>query len=193
MPDIPPTWQSLLLNALQQNNSKPEARYIQVATVDEKQHPHVRTVVFRGFQNQTNLLFHSDVRSNKVHELKENPKCSVCWYFAQTREQFRIRATAQIVNYNDGLSPALLAEQWQNLSEAARAQYYAASPGSHFIPDDEGGAKQAISSTAPSENFCVVILESGFVDYLNLRGTPQTRLQYTKQPNETWLATAVNP
>jgi pyridoxamine 5'-phosphate oxidase len=49
-------WRSPLSRALHRDGSKPHSRYFQLATVQANGHPANRTVVFRGFLNDTNQL-----------------------------------------------------------------------------------------------------------------------------------------
>ncbi len=77
----------------------------------------------------------------QVAELLRNSAAELCWYFAATREQFRISGHVTVVgprpssdpqtpdewpNYT-GLPPLALQQQrvlaWQALSDAARASY----------------------------------------------------------------------
>ena len=83
-------WRPSLDLALHRNRPSPDARYVQLATLRENHRPAVRTLVFRGFLGDTNhLTFATDGRSEKVVELEHSPWAEACWYFPQTREQFR--------------------------------------------------------------------------------------------------------
>ncbi|MFN5729491.1 MAG: pyridoxamine 5'-phosphate oxidase, partial [Pseudanabaena sp.] len=42
-------WRSHLARSLHQHRNQPEARFLQLATIDLDQRPRNRTVVFRGF------------------------------------------------------------------------------------------------------------------------------------------------
>jgi len=82
------------------------SRYVQLATVREDNRPSNRTVVYRGFLNDTeNITFITDRRSQKVEELRRRPYGEICWYFPETREQYRFSGSC-IVVHSDGVEPS---------------------------------------------------------------------------------------
>ena len=85
-------WCPSLALAIYLNRRAPASRFLQMATVRADGRPGNRTVVFRGFLNDTSLLtFVSDLRSSKLADLAKSPWVEVCWYFPVTHEQFRNR------------------------------------------------------------------------------------------------------
>jgi hypothetical protein len=94
-------WRSHLAAALHRNRSLRFARYLQLATVRVDGRPANRTVVFRGFLEETNCLkFVTDIRSQKVEEINLYPWGEICWYFPKTREQFRIAGKLILAGQN---------------------------------------------------------------------------------------------
>ena len=72
-------WRSLLSRALHQNRSLPYARYFQLATVRANGHPANRTVVFRGFLDDTNQLkIITDSRSQKIEQIAQQSWGEAC-------------------------------------------------------------------------------------------------------------------
>lgn len=187
-------WRSPLARALHRNRSLVYARYAQLATVQPNGRPANRTVVFRGFGQDTNhLQFITDIRSQKVMHLHQNPSCELCWYFPKTREQFRIAGSLTLVT-DRSVDPQLQTarrQRWHDLSDAARSQFAWADPGQPrdlndtFRPD-------LPDPTQPLPNFCLLLLQPEQVDHLELRGDPQTRCVYQHQ-GLTWTVMAVNP
>lgn len=58
-------WKQLLLNALESNTHLKHVSYMQLATVGTNGKPSNRTVVFRGFQDNTdNILINTDTRTH---------------------------------------------------------------------------------------------------------------------------------
>lgn len=64
------------------------SRFLQLATVTVEGDPAVRTVVFRGWHDDPEesnksigLLTTTDIRSQKVSELRHHPFAELCWYF----------------------------------------------------------------------------------------------------------------
>jgi pyridoxamine 5'-phosphate oxidase len=67
-------WRSLLSRALHKNRSLPYARYFQLATVRADSRPANRTVVFRGFLEDTDQLkIITDSRSQKADQIDHHP------------------------------------------------------------------------------------------------------------------------
>lgn len=191
--DLAP-WRSPLARALHRNRSLPEARYFQLATVRPNGHPANRTMVFRGFAEQSNSLQTvTDARSEKREQLRENPWAEVCWYFTKTREQFRLLGSLQLVSA-DTTDPQLVnlrQQLWHDLSDKVRAQFAWEHPGNPRHADTEFVTEVA-ADTAPLADFCVLLLHPVFVDHLELRGDPQNRTRYEKQETG-WTSRAVNP
>ena len=113
-------WRSHLAGTLHRNRSLPISRYLQLATVRADGRPANRTVVFRGFLENTNQLkFITDIRSEKVEEINFYPWGEICWYFPKTREQFRIAGKLVLVvaEYPDAELDSSRRRAWQEISE----------------------------------------------------------------------------
>jgi PPOX class probable FMN-dependent enzyme len=209
-------WRSVLAHTLHAHRHQPEARYLQLATVDQQQRPTNRTVVFRGFWEQTNWLkFITDTRSQKYTHLQQQPWAEACWYFPKTREQFRISGQLHSIIApdhehshppNQGNPPIIAAQnlarvqQWRELSDAARLQF--AWPAPKDLRDADSVQDQAVfnpelpDAQNPPPNFCLLLLEPHQVDYLKLQGEPQNRYLYNWRidlDELIWQTTEVNP
>lgn len=188
-------WRSLLAGALHRNRSLPYARYVQLATVRANGRPANRTVVFRGFLNDTNQLqFITDDRSEKVEQIQQQHWGEVCWYFPNTREQFRLSGLLTLVQESDP-DPALSKARhslWENLSDAARIQFAWADPGKPRADDDPFAPPQP-DPHVPLPNFCLLLLNPTEVDHLELRGNPQNRHHYLQDSEQSWHVESVNP
>ena len=119
-------WRSHIARALHRNRSKPYSRYLQLATVNTHGLPTNRTVVFRGFlENSNQLQIITDLRSDKVTDIRHQPWGEICWYFTKTREQFRIAGNLILID-SDYPESGLLQQRkqvWQKLSDSARSQF----------------------------------------------------------------------
>jgi len=191
--DLAP-WRSPLSRALHRNRSLPEARYFQLATVRQDGRPANRTVVFRGFLDETNSLQTvTDARSEKVEQLRQNPWAEACWYFSKTREQFRLTGQLQLIEAAepDEALAAIRQQLWENLSDKARSQFAWDHPGKPRQPDAEF-ASEIPASTAPLPAFCALLLHPIHVDHLELRGDPQNRTRYDKE-KDGWVGCSINP
>ena len=198
-------WRSPLSRALHRNRSLPNARYVQLATVRPDGSPANRTIVFRGFVGepfcQDNILYNtlqfvSDRRSEKAIEIEHQALGEVCWYFPNTREQFRLRGQLTLVTEDtvDVEVPfqTVRSHLWQALSNNARIQFAWPHPGkpradaSAFQPDPP-------DETHPLPHFCVLLLHPNAVDHLELRGDPHHRWHYHLDENLEWHKKVVNP
>lgn len=185
-------WRSPLQRALHKNRAQLFSRYIQLATVTKDGNPSNRTVVFRGFLENSNIIqIITDTRSEKYSHLKINPLGEICWYFSKTREQFRIRGKIDLITENsDDLNLKKARQQlWEKLSNNGKEQFYWHSPGEKKkeIPLIE------IDPKKPPQNFCLLLLNPDKVDHLELRGNPQNRYLYILDANNQWQREEVNP
>jgi pyridoxamine 5'-phosphate oxidase len=191
-PDPLPPWRSPLARALHRNRSRPHSRYFQLATVTATGRPANRTVVFRGFWSQA-LAFVTDQRSAKVTDIAMNPWGEICWYFTQTREQFRLGGALTLVTEAEekGDRDQWRQQVWQSLSPKAQAQFYWPQPGhprqGAWEPVPEG------DRLVPPTTFVLALLQPETVDHLELRGEPQTRTRYHQNEDGQWQTKAVNP
>jgi pyridoxamine 5'-phosphate oxidase len=188
-------WRGAIARALHHNRSLIYARYLQLATVQADHRPANRTVVFRDFLKDTNQLkFITDIRSDKVEQIKTQPWAEACWYFPNTREQFRIAGCLTLVdNYGrDALQSARLTT-WQELSDAARLQFAWPHPGKPRDVAPEAFTPVAPDPLQPVSNFCLLLLDPVQVDHLELRGEPQNRSIYQLDENHQWFCEEVNP
>ncbi|MEH2023181.1 Npun_F5749 family FMN-dependent PPOX-type flavoprotein [Nostoc sp.] len=189
-------WRGAIAHALQRNRSLVYARYLQLATLQTNGRPANRTLVFRGFLEDTNQLkFITDNRSAKADQIQQQPWAEVCWYFPNTREQFRITGCLTLVSGDDfhqGLQPARIA-MWQELSDAARLQFAWPYPGKPRIQEAGAFEPPPPDSVEPVPNFCLLLLDPVQVDHLELRGEPQNRSLYCRNEQQEWSSETINP
>ncbi|WP_445629777.1 Npun_F5749 family FMN-dependent PPOX-type flavoprotein [Nostoc sp. DSM 114167] len=189
-------WRGAIAHALHRNRSLVYARYLQLATLQANGRPTNRTLVFRGFLEDTNQLkFITDNRSAKTDRIQQQPWAEICWYFPNTREQFRITGCLTLVSGDDPdrhLQSARIA-MWQELSDAARLQFAWPHPGKPR--NQEAGAFEppAPDPVEPMANFCLLLLDPVQVDHLELRGEPQNRWLYHRDDQQEWSSQAINP
>jgi len=187
-------WIEALRKALKRNQREPYSRYFQLASLDTNSQPRVRTVVYRGLdEDGESPLFVTDTRSAKMHNLHKQI-VEACWYFPISREQFRIAGQASIF-------PAAHRQQsmvWQGLSDAARSQFLWPAPGDSVVAESKADSEPlAADLTQAPSSFCVVAIRPERIDHLRL-ANPQTRMisERAREPGEPaqhWWARAVNP
>jgi pyridoxamine 5'-phosphate oxidase len=142
------------LNLALQLNQHPVTRYVQLATIgneSSKWPVSVRTLVFRRLWKEE-LVFVTEHQSQKVSELQSQPQASLCWYFQETREQFRIYGHATLISRLERMNERLqLRNQvWESLSDNAKAGFY------------------PIDQTMP-DSFTCILIQPVVVDYVNLK------------------------
>lgn len=200
--------------------------YVQIATVDPTTlEPRCRTVVFRGFmKNQsttedikqttpsslpTIMKMITDKRSNKFAEVtntdlsneRTSNTAEMVWWFAKSSEQYRIRGQLKFVGEDEDDKDLLIArkEQWGNLSDMAREQFYWTDPGLTFNDNESveslnqsptGGRDENGKVLPPPENFLLMLLYPKRIDYLRL--TDNFRQIDDKKGND-WESCRVNP
>ncbi len=189
-------WQENIQTALNTSDNKVTARFFQLATVDQDQTPAVRTVVFRGFlENTNNIIIHTDLRSEKIAQLEKNDKAQLCWYFVTTREQFRISGKVECVAHNTGNEEheRLLTQQWNALSASAKSSYEWDMPGVALCPSQtQLDSTQPNNPVSVSEHFALLLFVPSHIDHLQLATTPHHRRLYHWQ-DQHWQHRDVNP
>jgi hypothetical protein len=103
-----PAWKLVLLNQLAKNiKESKEAAYVSLSTIRLDGSPANRTVAFRGFAAQDHvdetgwesdlLIFCCDKRTEKMKEIKNDPRVEVSWWMSTTGEQFRIHGRMHLI------------------------------------------------------------------------------------------------
>ena len=129
----------------------------------------------------------TDMRSGKVREAsssgddakKEKEKNGVAelvWWFPKSSEQYRVRGRLRFVgggsdDETGGYLEKERREQWGNLSDMAREQFYWSDPGVAYSgkPDvPAGGRGDDGAVLSPPRNFLLMLLYPTRVDYLRL-------------------------
>ncbi len=184
-------WFEALKSAIAANR-QPQSRYLQMATVGLDGAPRNRTLVFRGFLEDTESpLFVTDNRSNKISELRGDDRCELSWYFPESWEQFRLRGQMQIFSAARDESDQRSAI-WQNLSDAVRAQFYWPLPGDPCTgPDVLSTPLATDENQGPPDTFSVLALTVCAVDHLQLQ--PTQRRFYSDRVSAGWRSQEINP
>jgi PPOX class probable FMN-dependent enzyme len=184
------SWRTLLERDLDEAGEPNHGRLVQLATLDDRGHPVCRTLVFRLFLTGDRLLFTTDLRTPKVSQLARDPRAEACWYFRQSRRQYRIRGLAEVSA--DPVDPELIGARqrtWVERQEASRRSFLWPTPGqplgSEPYPDGPAPAE-------PPANFALLTLTPLAVDFLDTQVTPHERRLFARTA-EGWTSTAVHP
>ncbi|KAI3430273.1 hypothetical protein D9Q98_004869 [Chlorella vulgaris] len=178
-------WKESLQRALKKNAASRDSRYVQLATVRPDGRPANRTIVYRGFLAEGDILtFVTDSRSRKIAEVAACPWGEVAWYFPNTREQFRILGQLTIVDsqtQDAALQKGRLVA-WKNMSDSGRQQFLWPQPGEQRGDDDSIFKPDPPTSQDPVlDTFCLACLAAEEVDHLQLPKN-QRRLYVLKPP-----------
>jgi pyridoxamine 5'-phosphate oxidase len=218
-----PDWRTMLDVSMARSRKVRGGNYVQLATATSEGEPRVRTVVQRGLLahggHATVFKFITDARSEKVAQLRHRADAEMCWWFLKSSEQYRVRGKLTVVGNGEDEEEdaALLAvrkQQWGNLRDAAREQFYWTQPG---VPlSEEGGAAERAGAggqgggceeTAgipaggrgqdgkvlpPPPTFLLLLLWPTCIDYLRL--TDNCRMVFEQDSGgATWKGKEVSP
>ncbi|XP_021767308.1 pyridoxine/pyridoxamine 5'-phosphate oxidase 2-like isoform X2 [Chenopodium quinoa] len=159
-------WKQLLLHALEANSHLKHSLFFQLASVGANGKPANRTVVFRGFQDETDKIqINTDCRTRKIEDLKHCP-------FAEQREK-----------------------SWFASSFKSRLQYLGPDPGIPSITEELPKDFSLDPSAGPVDAFCLLVLDPDQVDYLNLKTNTRLTYRCHRNLNgeKCWTPERINP
>ncbi|MFD1560027.1 pyridoxamine 5'-phosphate oxidase family protein [Paraburkholderia silviterrae] len=153
---------------------------LQAATVGLDGGPKVRTIVLRGVSPEAgSLIFHTDVRSEKVLELGKDPRISLLGCDLDAGIQIRLEGVARMV---DSLEERMAL--WK-LSRPHSLIVYRAqlAPGTPIASPEEAHTAPGNTpdSMAGFENFCLVTVDVQKIDYLDLSPNRHARAKFCRQ------------
>ncbi|KAK3012297.1 hypothetical protein RJ639_012845 [Escallonia herrerae] len=170
--------------------------YFQLATIGSNGRTANRTVVFRGFQeNSDKIQINTDCRSRKIEDLKHCPFAEMCWYFTESWEQFRINGTVDVI---DGSNPDPMKLQqrekaWFASSPKSRLQYLGPNPGLPSISEHSSQENSLDPSSGPVG--ALLVVDPDQVDYLNLKSNERIAFTSIQDTNgeKLWNSEGVDP
>lgn len=188
-------WRPSLDLALHRNRLRPETRLVQLATIRLDGRPAIRTVVFRGFLDDVReLAFTTDSRSAKRVEIEADPRGEICWYFPETREQFRVAGLLKLIGpgSTDPTHRQARLDAWAELSDETRSSFTWPTPRE---PRDASARPPSPAPDAadPVDNFLLMTLTATEVDHLELQCHPHHRWVYESDCRGRWSGREVNP
>jgi|TARA_B110000438_G_scaffold296684_1_gene341764 3-hydroxyisobutyrate dehydrogenase len=153
-----------------------------------------RIIVLRGVSEKENKIwFHSDIRSNKIKDLKSNPNGVLLFYDKNEKIQLRITGMTKI-NYQDNITK----QSWKKTAHMSRQCYlgnYA--PGSDISLPTSGLTENIDNSKYTLEeseigykNFCVVEIFINSIEWLYLAAKGHRRAYFSlknKNLERKWL------
>ena len=177
-----PAWRQELKSARKKEGKSPTNRWIQLSTVNNNNKPRLRTVVFRGWQNESSMLIFTDSRSDKIEHLKYNSNAEVLWLFLRSKSQFRFKGKMKKLDLNN--------KYWDSLSEKSKSTWFWQHPGKEIKNNIQ--SSQIISTNlSKPESFVVLEFEIYSVDLLKLVTPIHKRYIWNK--NNSWEKIEINP
>ena len=153
-----------------------------------------RVVVLRKFDPLKMVLnFHTDFRSPKVTDLKQNCNSLFVFYDYKLKIQMRIRTTSILNNQNQ-----IAKEMWDKTRLLSRKCYLTSKDPSSYISFPEDGIPQHLMGKEPDfeesekgyKNFTVVENKVNEIDWLYLEISGHRRLKLifkNEKPEYQWL------
>ena len=177
-----PSWRQDLKSSRKKEGKSPSNRWIQLATVSEKNEPRLRTVVFRGWHKDSSMIIFTDRRSEKIEHLKSNPNAEILWFFFKSKTQYRFKGKISELSDNENY--------WGTLSEKSKSSWFWGPPGEK-INSKLQSDYEILSNLSKPENFVVLNFEIDSVDLLKLEHPINKR--YIWEKNNKWGKIEINP
>lgn len=202
-------WREMIDVSIAKSRKIRGGNYVQISSFDpQTMEPRCRTLVFRGFQKLSDeesidksctMKMITDARSQKVSELQSPyDVAEMVWWFAKSSEQYRIRGKVQFVGEGNNQARFLSKarkDQWGNLSDPAREQFFWNNPGDDFSGEPTvpaGGKDSSGKILPPPEEFLLMLLHPFKVDYLRLKDNYHQE-DFLDTSDGTWKQKRVNP
>ena len=177
-----PSWRQDLKSSRNKEGKSPSNRWVQLATVNDKNEPRLRTVVFRGWYKNNSMIIYTDRRSEKIEHLINNPNAEILWFFFKSKTQYRFKGKlCELIDNNDF---------WDKLSEKSKSSWFWGSPGEKINPELKP-SHEILTNLPKPKNFVVLNFEIDSVDLLKLEQPIHKRYLWEKVKK--WEKVEVNP
>tara|TARA_Y100000748_G_C15379436_1_gene443085 strand:- start:304 stop:900 length:597 start_codon:yes stop_codon:yes gene_type:complete len=183
----------LLMEKALENSSHPY-RTFSLASINDKT-PNLRTVVLRDFSIENCFIdCHSDIRSPKINELKNNNKFSALFYSTEKKIQLRFKGKVEILHNNSSTK-----ERWKSITPSSKRCYMGPYNPSHKLKEYHPNIPENAKFKNPSDeesnlgykNFVIIRCYFKEIDYLKLKYSGHLRCKFVfdkKNVNAFWLA-----
>ena len=185
-----PSWHVTLDDILERHAHLPFATFVQVASVRTDGRPANRTLTFRFFLSDNQLLFTADSRTEKFLQFEANPWAEACWYFSESRVQFRLLGKMQVI-HDPNERELILARQrtWNERSTESRQSFTWPLAGQQLA---EPEAFKYAAPVEPPANFALLVFIPEQVEILDLSHQPHARSVHRLEEGG-WRAEKINP
>jgi len=146
-----------------------------------------RTVVLRDTQRpEGHLITYSDIRTQKIADMRENRKANWLFYDHGSKEQIRAKGTVSIHHRDD-----LAREKWEQIPPKGRGDYIGPlKPGTEAdtyesnLPESFLVEPTLENTEQGFENFCVLIGKIEEMDFLKLMKGGHLRTRFDRKEKE---------
>lgn len=149
--------------------------------------PRTRTVVLRhADRTQAEISCHTDLRSEKIVELRENPHVAWHGYDPALKIQLRLEGTSAL-HHGDEIARAA----WERSALSSRRCYTAPRAPGSITSRPESGLPPHLENRVPTEEesetgwpfFAVIVTRLERLEALHLAATGHRRARFTRQEN----------
>ena len=143
-----------------------------ISTINNCGFPSSRTVVLRGLdQNKRIVRFHTDSRSSKFNELKNNPKVAFLFYDIANKVQIRLAGKVEI-HRNDTTAENF----WEKSQRNSKICYSATHAPGAFVSEPPLAPLPTQEQLSQSYlNFCVILTKVSKLEWLYLNSNGHQR------------------
>jgi 3-hydroxyisobutyrate dehydrogenase len=147
----------------------------------------LRTVVLRSVvQEERILICHTDLRSGKIREIRQNPRVSWLFYHPQQKIQLRLAGQATIHTADE-----LADQQWAATKLMSRRCYCAPVGPGTTSDEPSSGLPDSLQNRSPTlaeselgrKNFTVISCRIDYLDWLFLSARGHRRAQFSWRGN----------
>ena len=177
-----PPWRPLLKGAQHREGRSPAARWLQLASVANDGTARVRTLVFRGWKDDEQLLLFTDGRSSTL-EFTHRPLVELC---SCSESQTTVSPPGVMTLTKPEDSPAFH-QQAGPMRDSGRACGLAQSGGRSTPPT----SSELAEDKGPSNHFLVLVLQVHRVELLDLNHHPHRRMLWNA--DDEWNECHLNP
>lgn len=151
----------IVFSELKKNTIKKSSAMRNVILATGSDAPDLRYVVLREFlQNERRLYIYTDIRSNKIQQIKENKEVVVLAYHSTKKCQVKIKGFCHIHHQDE-----LANKEWANLNGGKDSYNTQDAPGTNKKSIE---AAQQMKQNYDDENFCVLTINIETMEVLQL-------------------------
>lgn len=175
------------------NDRQHALRYLTLATVTPENKPRARLLVLRDVQTEPRqIIFHTDIRSDKWRELCFNPSSSVIGFDPQSETQIRFEGNSQLFD----AEAAINRTAWDGLSVWVQNTYCGGPPGESVSKEEMD--LEAINQPTSEQlaqgrhRFGVIIFTPTKLDWFKLQRSNNKRAVFEyplegENPSAKWI------